>query len=230
MALKFISLADLLPTRWDGGVSGDNGCRANAHAGVVVPLASKRATPLPLGGGGRGAFRITGGEDRSQHPCGFQATDPTVPADPTGFEGTACPLSFDDTGQPINADLLIVAWYVLNLAQGRSEFKTAMNSDRFHSEPDDGPDALSAHELDGWNVEPPVVPDPMAWQALAAAYHAHHFSCPACIAAGRGLIYGKRCAPGLLLWNAYEEQFIADDECITPPFSSNPLPFQECHD
>ena len=206
MALKFISLADLLPTRGDGGVSGDIGHRANAHAGVVVPLASKRASPLPYAGGERGASRITGGEARSQHPCGFQATDPTVPTDPASFEGMACSSSFDDIGRPINTDLLVGACHVLDLAQGQSEFKTAMNSDEFHPGIDDGPDAFSAQELAGRNVETPVaLADPMAWQALKAVYYAHHFSCPTCIAAGRGLMYGERCAPGLLLWNAYQE-------------------------
>ncbi|CDS49867.1 hypothetical protein [Polaromonas sp. CG9_12] len=100
-----------------------------------------------------------------------------------------------------------------------------MNSDAFYPEFDDGTHAYPVHELDGWDVEPPVVPaDPMAWQALAAAYNAHHFSCPACIAASRGRQYGERCAPGLLLWAAYQAQF------IDPLFSSNPLPVQEYHD
>jgi hypothetical protein len=30
-------------------------------------------------------------------------------------------------------------------------------------------------------------------------YHAHHFNCPQCIAAGRGSHYGQRCAKGLEL-------------------------------
>jgi hypothetical protein len=37
----------------------------------------------------------------------------------------------------------------------------------------------------------------------ARAYNAHHFNCPYCIAAGRGTRYGKRCAKGQALWNAY---------------------------
>ena len=41
-------------------------------------------------------------------------------------------------------------------------------------------------------------------QALdATAYHAHHFNCPQCIAAGRGQQYGGRCAVGLALWSDY---------------------------
>lgn len=42
------------------------------------------------------------------------------------------------------------------------------------------------------------------WQSLADAYHAHHFGCPACIAAGKG--YGLRCGAGAALWSAYEAQ------------------------
>ena len=37
-------------------------------------------------------------------------------------------------------------------------------------------------------------------QQAAKAYHAHHFHCPTCIAAGRGKQYGRRCAVGLALW------------------------------
>ena len=37
-------------------------------------------------------------------------------------------------------------------------------------------------------------------QSAAQAYHAHHFNCHSCIAAGRGTQYGRRCAVGLALW------------------------------
>ena len=40
-------------------------------------------------------------------------------------------------------------------------------------------------------------------QSAAQAYHAHHFNCHTCIAAGRGIRYGRRCAVGLALWHAY---------------------------
>lgn len=40
-------------------------------------------------------------------------------------------------------------------------------------------------------------------QSAAQAYHAHHFNCHTCIAAGRGIRYGRRCAVGLALWNTY---------------------------
>ena len=36
------------------------------------------------------------------------------------------------------------------------------------------------------------------------AYHAHHFSCPICIAAGRGAAYGMRCGTGAALWINYQ--------------------------
>ena len=40
-------------------------------------------------------------------------------------------------------------------------------------------------------------------QSAAQAYHAHHFNCYTCIAAGRGTRYGRRCAVGLELWHTY---------------------------
>lgn len=40
-------------------------------------------------------------------------------------------------------------------------------------------------------------------QSAAQAYHAHHFNCHPCIAAGRGTRYGRRCAVGLGLWSDY---------------------------
>lgn len=230
MALKFISIADLLRIKGDGGVSGDNSRRINEHAGVAVPPAPMLHSPLHPGGGGRGEFRITGGDDRSQYPCGFQATDPTDPTNPTCIQGTACPSSSDGIGQPMNTDMLSDAWHPLDLAQGCREFNTAMNSDKFYVGPGDCPDAFPTLEPAGWNVEPPAVPaDPMVWRASAASYHAHHFSCPTCIAAGRGLEYGMRCGPGLLLWDAYAKQLTTDVECINylPP---SPLPIQEFHD
>ena len=42
-----------------------------------------------------------------------------------------------------------------------------------------------------------------AEQSAAQAYHAHHFKCRTCIAAGRGTRYGRRCALGLVLWNEH---------------------------
>lgn len=51
-------------------------------------------------------------------------------------------------------------------------------------------------------TEPPT--DPNAWRELAAAYHAHHFKCSTCIAAGRGAGYGLRCGVGAALWTSYQ--------------------------
>ena len=51
--------------------------------------------------------------------------------------------------------------------------------------------------------EPPD--DPQGWHALDAAYLAHHFACPMCIAAGRGSRYGQRCGVGQALWRSYLE-------------------------
>ena len=50
--------------------------------------------------------------------------------------------------------------------------------------------------------EPPT--DPNAWHELATAYHLHHFKCSACIAAGRGAVYGLRCGTGAALWTSYQ--------------------------
>ena len=57
----------------------------------------------------------------------------------------------------------------------------------------------------GLPTAPPAdaTPDPTDWHALDAAYHAHHFNCPTCIAAGRDSRYGKRCGAGMALWRAY---------------------------
>ena len=40
-------------------------------------------------------------------------------------------------------------------------------------------------------------------QSAARVYHAHHFRCRTCIAAGRGTRFGRRCSAGLALWNTY---------------------------
>ncbi len=48
-----------------------------------------------------------------------------------------------------------------------------------------------------------AVPEPADWHALDAAYLAHHFNCPTCIATGRGSRYGQRCGAGMALWRAY---------------------------
>ena len=42
-----------------------------------------------------------------------------------------------------------------------------------------------------------------AEQSAAQAYHAHHFNCYTCIAAGRGIRYDRRCAVGLAMWLTY---------------------------
>ena len=48
-----------------------------------------------------------------------------------------------------------------------------------------------------------ATPEPANWHALDAAYLAHHFNCPTCIAAGRGSRYGQRCGAGIALWRTY---------------------------
>ena len=56
---------------------------------------------------------------------------------------------------------------------------------------------------DSASHEPDPPDHPSDWKEMAAAYHAHHFNCPTCIAAGRGSRYGQRCGAGMALWQAY---------------------------
>ena len=64
----------------------------------------------------------------------------------------------------------------------------------------------SANDADSAAPEPSSNPvSPTDWHALDAAYLAHHFNCPTCIAAGRGSRYGLRCETGAALWRAYSE-------------------------
>lgn len=48
--------------------------------------------------------------------------------------------------------------------------------------------------------------DPNAGRELAEAYHAHHFNCVHCIAAGRSDRYGLRCGVGAALWSDYQTE------------------------
>lgn len=59
----------------------------------------------------------------------------------------------------------------------------------------------ASNEVTSHAPDPPD--NPLDWKELAAAYHAHHFNCPTCIAAGRGNRYGQRCGTGMALWRAY---------------------------
>ncbi|MDO8699049.1 MAG: hypothetical protein Q7J75_01260 [Rhodoferax sp.] len=64
----------------------------------------------------------------------------------------------------------------------------------------------SANDAGSAAPEPPSNPaSPTDWHALDAAYLAHHFNCPTCIAAGRGSHYGLRCGVGTSLWRAYAQ-------------------------
>ena len=45
----------------------------------------------------------------------------------------------------------------------------------------------------------------VTWHELAKAYRIHHWSCHACIAAGRGTMYGQRCDVGLALFRTYQD-------------------------
>ena len=50
-----------------------------------------------------------------------------------------------------------------------------------------------------------TLPESTDWRTLDAAYLAHHFNCPTCIAAGRGSRYGFRCGTGAVLWREYAQ-------------------------
>ena len=62
-------------------------------------------------------------------------------------------------------------------------------------------EALAANDP---NSQPEPPPDPNAWRELAQAYHAHHFKCPVCKAAGHGSMYGPRCGVGASFWTSYQ--------------------------
>jgi hypothetical protein len=53
--------------------------------------------------------------------------------------------------------------------------------------------------------ERPDAGNPVDWRELDEAYLAHHFNCPSCIAAGRGVCYGQRCGAGAMLWAQYSD-------------------------
>lgn len=66
-------------------------------------------------------------------------------------------------------------------------------------------DLVRCLEQEASNDPPsPICKDPPDWTALDKAYQAHHFTCPTCIAAGKG--YGLRCGTGAALWVAYSTE------------------------
>ena len=64
---------------------------------------------------------------------------------------------------------------------------------------------LSVQAANDCTPAPEPEPEPTSWRVLASAYHAHHFKCPVCIAAGRGSRYGQPCGVGAALHVAYDE-------------------------
>ena len=67
-------------------------------------------------------------------------------------------------------------------------------------------DALQTEAVEALACTPAdAAPEVADWHALDAAYLAHHFNCPVCIAAGRGSRYGLRCDTGAALWCAYAQ-------------------------
>ncbi len=58
-------------------------------------------------------------------------------------------------------------------------------------------------EVHGAQAPHPQI-EPDAWRKPASVYYAHHFTCRACQAAGRGDHYGRRCGTGMALWTAYQ--------------------------
>jgi len=51
----------------------------------------------------------------------------------------------------------------------------------------------------------PEPPSATQWELADRAYHAHHFQCPQCIAAGVTRSQ-ERCAAGAALWGAYQHE------------------------
>ena len=86
---------------------------------------------------------------------------------------------------------------------------TAVTAERFNTEGNADNEQLPGELPAAKRVHPKRLfrkPGPWltgAGLAAARAYHAHHFNCPYCIAAGRGTRYGSRCAKGQALLNAY---------------------------
>ena len=60
---------------------------------------------------------------------------------------------------------------------------------------------MAANDAASPAPDPPV--NPQDWKELSVAYHAHHFNCPTCIAAGRSSRHGQRCGAGMALWRTY---------------------------
>ena len=71
---------------------------------------------------------------------------------------------------------------------------------------------------DATNHAPDPPDNPVDWKELAAAYHTHHFTCPTCIAAGRGSRYGLRCGVGSALWRAWKGSRTRRSTAITTSF------------
>lgn len=88
------------------------------------------------------------------------------------------------------------------LAVGPSSHLTAQLRDLIRSNKPMLMDWLKAANDIAMNAPDPLG-DPVDWKVRAAAYHAHHFNCATCIAAGRGSQYGQRCGAGMALWQAY---------------------------
>lgn len=208
MALKFISFAELPPTGGGSGVRGEVARKGPTHEGLPVPTAKKNRSPQDLVSGVHGGTEKIGGGAESQYPCGFQAFDPVNPILPTSSDGVVCRVS-NESDRPENPGPEIDGWVALD-TEYWCETRTAMNTGDIDAVPALQPVELRPHP-------PKKLPsDPMDWREPAAAYHAHHFGCPACIAAGRGPQYGPRCGPGLLLWAAYAEQHVTSLECTHP--------------
>ncbi len=84
-----------------------------------------------------------------------------------------------------------VARLLVRLREQRAALADALQAEPMEPLPSKAADALS--ELTDWH-------------ALDAAYLAHHFNCPTCIAAGRGSRYGQRCGAGMALWAIYSDK------------------------
>lgn len=138
--------------------------------------AGLRDTPAPLPEVSRVSSNDSGGTVTAM-PGG--ADTPDTPAGDVRYQAQpawalGCTLDTRDTPEKINADI--------------------QNTDTAATPTQAGPKRL-------FRQRGPWLTD--TEHSAAQAYHAHHFNCHTCIAAGRGNRYGRRCAVGLALWNGY---------------------------
>ena len=155
-------------------VSGVSEVQAPIHAGLRdTPAVLPEVSRVSSNDSGGTVAAIPGGADTPDTPAG-NVRYQAQPAWPLG-----CTLDTRDTPEKVNAE----AHAANDLLLG--ELLTAAPTEPKRIFRQRGP-WLTGTE-----------------QSAAQTYHAHHFNCHTCIAAGRGIRYGLRCGTGSALWLAY---------------------------